>query len=89
MVFGDNNPQLKIPAGQLQGSTTVSITPIDDGAQEQDETITLTGAIDGLEGDEVEITLSDQAAVSGGSSGSSLAFAATVADQEFTVGNSD
>jgi len=86
IVFEDNKSQLTIPAGQLQGSTTVSITPIDDGAEEQDETITLTGAIDGLEGDEVEIMLSDQAAVSGGSSGSSLAFAATVADQEFTVG---
>ena len=33
MVFEDNKSQLTIPAGQLQGSTTVSITPIDDGTE--------------------------------------------------------
>ena len=31
---------LTIPAGQTQGSTTVTITPIDDGTEEPDETIT-------------------------------------------------
>ena len=32
---------LEIPAGQIQGSATITITPTDDGTKEQDETILL------------------------------------------------
>ena len=57
------NPVIVIPAGSIVGSTPFAIRPIDDGITEGNETIKLIGAAAGLEGDEVEITLTDKAAM--------------------------
>ena len=92
-------PLLVIPAGSITGSTRFTVHPIDDTVAEGNETIKLTGAIVGLAGSEVEITLSDRATVEPPQEpvppqepapepeDSSLAFAAdaAIADQEYTA----
>ncbi len=90
-------PLLVIPAGSITGSILFAVQPIDDTVAEGNETIRLTGAIAGLVGDEVEITLSDRATVEPPQEpepeppqepkDSSLAFAddASIADQEYTA----
>ena len=55
------NPLIAIPAGSITGSTQFVIRIIDDDLAEGSETIKLIGVINGLMGDEAEITLSDQA----------------------------
>ena len=55
------DPQIQIPSGSTMGSTQLEIQPVADGEAEGDETIKLIGVINGLMGDEAEITLSDQA----------------------------
>ena len=55
------NPLIEIPAGSITGSTQFAIRIIDDDLAEGSETIKLIGVINGLMGDEAEITLSDQA----------------------------
>ena len=55
------NPLITIPAGSIMGSTQFVIRIIDDDLAEGSETIKLIGVINGLMGDEAEITLSDQA----------------------------
>ena len=57
------NPLIEIPAGSITGSTQFAIRIIDDDLAEGSETIKLIGVINGLMGDEAEITLSDQAAM--------------------------
>ncbi len=48
-----------IPAGSIAGSTTIAIWADDDDRAEGDKTIVLNGAVDGLVGDEVAITIID------------------------------
>ena len=55
-------PMIEIPAGSLTGTTNFYVDPVADNLEEGDEVIRLIGAIDGLEGDEVEITLSESGA---------------------------
>ena len=55
-------PTIEIPAGSITGTMDFSILPVADNVEEGDEVIRLIGTIDGLEGDEVEITLTDPAA---------------------------
>ena len=50
---------LTIPAGQISGSVVFAIAPISDDADEGNETITVTGTIDGLAGGSATITLED------------------------------
>ena len=57
------NPVIVIPAGSIMGSTQFAIRPMSDTEAEGHETIKLIGAVAGLAGDEVEITISDQAAM--------------------------
>ena len=45
----DPSSRITIPAGKVSGTTTVSITSIDDDDEEGNETIILTGAAEGLE----------------------------------------
>ncbi|MCE2447957.1 MAG: putative Ig domain-containing protein [Candidatus Latescibacteria bacterium] len=52
-------PVLTIPAGEVSGSTSLFIDPISDEEDEGNETITLNGAIDGLENGTGLITISD------------------------------
>ncbi|MCY4603528.1 MAG: putative Ig domain-containing protein, partial [Gemmatimonadetes bacterium] len=88
------NPQIVIPAGSITGSTHFDIRIIDDDLAEGNETIKLIGVINGLMGDEAEITLSDRAGMTpdpgdpGDPSDSPLAFAANTAipDQSYTAG---
>ncbi|MDE2809123.1 MAG: putative Ig domain-containing protein, partial [Gemmatimonadota bacterium] len=89
------NPLIVIPAGSIMGFTQFAIRIIDDDLVEGNETIKLIGLINGLEGDEAEITLSDQAPMTPdpgdpgdpGDSGA-LAFADNTAipDQSYTAG---
>ena len=53
------NSQIVIPAGSIAGSARISVTPVDDNEPEGDETTVLIGVVDGLMGDEVEITIID------------------------------
>ena len=55
-------PRIEIPAGSLTGTMSFYVDPVADNLEEGDETIRLVGTIDGLEGGEVEITLSDPGA---------------------------
>ena len=55
-------PVIEIPAGSITGTMDFSILPVADNVEEGDEVIRLIGTIDGLEGDEVEITISDPGA---------------------------
>ena len=85
---------LVIPSGSITGSRQFVVVPVVDTLAEGNETIRLIGVVDGLEGDGVEITLSDPAAEptvsaepdSSDSSDSSFRFAAAIANQEYTVG---
>ena len=52
-------PVLTIPAGEVSGSTSLFIDPISDEEDEGNETITLNGAITGLEDGTGLITVSD------------------------------
>ena len=52
-------PRIEIPAGSITGTVRFLLLPVADNLEEGDEVIRLIGTIDGLEGDEVEITLSD------------------------------
>ena len=52
-------PVLTIPAGEVSGSTSLLIDPISDMVDEGNETITLHGAIDGLEDGTGLITIAD------------------------------
>ena len=84
---------LVILSGSITGSRQFVVVPVVDALAEGNETIRLIGVVDGLEGDEVEITLSDPAAEptvsaepdSSDSSDSSFRFAAAIANQEYTV----
>ena len=88
------NPLIVIPAGSITGSTQFAIRIIDDDLVEGNETIKLIGVVNGLEGDEAEITLSDQAPMTpdpgdpSDPGDSSLAFADNTAipDQSYTAG---
>ena len=55
-------PMIEIPAGSLTGTMNFYVDPVADNLEEGDEIIRLIGTIDGLEGGEVEITLSDPGA---------------------------
>ena len=55
-------PTLEIAAGSISGTMNFHVSPVVDNVAEGDEIIRLIGTIDGLEGDEVEITISDPAA---------------------------
>jgi len=58
-------PSITIAAGSKMGSTSLSITPIDDRLDEGlSETITVTGSADGVTGDSVDLTLVDNDATS-------------------------
>ncbi len=86
------NPLIAIPAGSIMGSTRFAIRIIDDDLPEGSETIKLIGVINGLMGDEAEITLSDQAPMmpEPGDPGDpgALAFAdnTMIPNQEYTAG---
>ncbi len=55
-------PSLEIPAGSITGTMRLYVDPVADDLEEGDEVIRLIGTIDGLTGDEVEITISESAA---------------------------
>ena len=55
-------PRIEIPAGSITGTVRFVVIPHADNREEGDEIIRLIGTIDGLEGDEVGITLSDPGA---------------------------
>ena len=55
-------PRIEIEAGSITGTVNFYVDPRTDNLEEGDEIIRLIGTIDGLEGDEVEITLSDPGA---------------------------
>ncbi len=87
------NPLIVIPAGSREGSTQLVIRVVSDELAEGNETIKLIGAINGLMGAEVDITLSDPATVPtdpdepSEPDGSALAFAANTAipNQAYTA----
>ena len=55
-------PMIEIPAGSITGTVNFYVDPVADNLEEGDEIIRLIGTIDGLEGDEVEIAISDPGA---------------------------
>ena len=55
-------PMIEIAAGSITGTMDFSLIPVADNREEGDEVIRLIGTIDGLDGDEVEITLTDPGA---------------------------
>ena len=55
-------PRIEISAGSITGTVNFYVDPRSDNLEEGDEIIRLIGTIDGLEGDEVEITISDPGA---------------------------
>ena len=55
-------PMIEIAAGSITGTVNFHVLPVADNLEEGDEIIRLVGTIDGLEGDEVAITISDPAA---------------------------
>ena len=52
-------PMIEIPAGSITGTMNFYVDPVADNLEEGDEIIRLIGTIDGLEGGEVEIAISD------------------------------
>ena len=58
--------RLVIPAGSIAGETTLAVEAVADAEAEGNETIVLIGAVDGLTGDEVAITIIDDKTLSGG-----------------------
>ena len=55
-------PRIEISAGSITGTMDFHVDPRADNLEEGDEVIRLIGTIDGLEGDEVEISISDPGA---------------------------
>ena len=55
------NPLLTIPAGQVSGTIRMVMDPTSDEADEGNETITLLGAVDGLDDGTAQINLTDVA----------------------------
>ena len=55
-------PMIEIPAGSITGTMNFYVDPVADNLEEGDEIIRLVGTIDGLEGGEVDIAISDPAA---------------------------
>ena len=55
-------PRIEIPAGSITGTVNFYVDPKADNLEEGDEIIRLIGTIDGLEGDAVEIAISDPGA---------------------------
>ena len=55
-------PRIEIAAGSITGTVKFYVAPRFDNLEEGDEVIRLVGTIDGLEGDEVAITISDPGA---------------------------
>ena len=55
-------PRIEIAAGSITGTVKFYVAPRFDNLEEGDEVIRLVGTIDGLEGDEVAITMSDPGA---------------------------
>ena len=55
-------PMIEIPAGSITGTVNFYVDPKADNLEEGDEIIRLVGTIDGLEGDAVEIAISDPGA---------------------------
>ena len=55
-------PRIEIAAGSITGTVKFYVAPRSDNLEEGDEVIRLVGTIDGLEGDEVAITMSDPGA---------------------------
>ena len=55
-------PMIEIAAGSITGTVNFYIDPRSDNLEEGDEVVRLIGTIEGLEGDEVEITISDPVA---------------------------
>ena len=58
-TFAGNNSQLTIEAGSISGSVVLNLTPIEDGKGEDNESLSLTGALAGLESGSASITLAD------------------------------
>ena len=83
---------ISIPAGSIVGTTQFVIQPASDMETEGSEMIKLTATTAGLAGDEVEITISDPRSTMdppddpADPEDSSLAFSNTVANQEYTSG---
>ena len=50
---------LTIPKGMVSGEAAFTLTPEDDGVAEGDETITVSGAVSGLDVEPAELTLED------------------------------
>ena len=82
------NPSLVIPAGSTSGSLTFLIDPTADNEDEGNETITLTGAAEGLTSTSANITLADGAETPLPPEATPLAFAdgTSIADQKYTAG---
>ena len=82
------NPSLVIPAGSTSGSLTFLIDPTADNEDEGNETITLTGAAEGLTSASAHITLADGAETPLPPEATPLAFAdgTSIDDQEYTAG---
>ena len=80
------SPWIEIPAGSTVGSMQFKIHPTVDNEEEGNETIKLTGSIDGLMADEVEITLTDPVAEPATPDASDFAFVADVENQTYTAG---
>ena len=78
---------LTIEAGQISGSVAFAIDPISDDADEGNETITVTGTIDGLTGGSATITLEDYEMMDGETMVDPLAFAETIGDIGVTSGS--
>ena len=80
---------LTISAGQISGSVAFAIDPISDDADEGNETITVTGTIDGLAGGSATITLEDYEMMDGETMVDPLAFAegTTIGDVGVTSGS--
>ena len=79
------SPWIEIPAGSTVGVMRFTLHPTPDNTVEGSETIKLTGKIDGLMADEVEITLTDPV-TEPPADGSSLAFISGVEDQTYAAG---
>ena len=80
------SPYIEIQAGSTEESMQFKILPTSDNAAEGNETIKLTGEIDGLMADEVEITLTDPVTEPSTPDDSAFAFVADVEDQTYTAG---
>ena len=79
------SPWIEIPAGSTVGVMRFTLHPTPDNTVEGSETIKLTGKIDGLMADEVEITLADPV-TDPPADDSSLAFISGVEDQTYAAG---